>query len=221
MFLVFLAILAGFLTPTQICTNAELKIKLGTFLRATLFSFVSSAAVLFALLYMIGDTFSISNVLIKNYPIWIWSGGILGLLLLLLKVSCYANLGSVQTMVFMILGQVLTGLCIDHYCLFRSPHYPFTSTRIIGATLVILGAILTSLKKLTIYQQETHPHIYRINSIWILFAILSGITSASQTAVNGYLGTVLHTSLKASIWSFNSGSIFLFLFVSTEEKDIC
>ena len=209
MYQIILALAAGVLTPTQISVNAELNKKTGSSLFTTFFSFLTSSVTLLLALIVTGIGFSTSKGLLSHYPLWIWTGGFMGLYQLFIKIFSYQTLGSVQTMILLVCGQVLSGLFIDHFGLFHSTQISFTLCRVVGALLVITGVIISSIERTADSFSSRHSSSAKLLLRFLAFSM--GIASASQTTINGYLGRALGSSIRASAWSFSSGTVFLIL----------
>lgn len=145
-----------------------------------------------------------------NEPAWIWIGGICGLVFLTGNILLFSKLGGVQTVVLPVLGQILMGLIIDNFGLFYSQKTPLSVFRIAGAVMVILGVVLVSMAK---ENKTASEKLQKSESttlwIWRAFGIFAGMLSATQIAVNGYLGKVVGSPIKASAISFTVGIIFL------------
>ena len=66
-----------------------------------------------------GGTFGISQAF--GEPLWIWFGGLLGVVALTGNILLFPHLGAVQTVVLPIAGQIMMGVVIDHFGFFDSP----------------------------------------------------------------------------------------------------
>lgn len=207
---IILGFLAGVGLPIQTSVNTRLRKKVGSPYNASLVSFVVALLFLSALLLITGQGLHIPLAQLLNEPAWIWIGGICGLVFLTGNILLFSKLGGVQTVVLPVLGQILMGLIIDNFGLFYSQKTPLSVFRIAGAVMVILGVVLISMAK---ENKTASEKLQKSESttlwIWRAFGIFAGMLSATQIAVNGYLGKVVGSPIKASAISFTVGIIFL------------
>ena len=207
---IILGFLAGVGLPIQTSVNTRLRKKVGSPYNASLVSFVVALLFLSALLLITGQGLHIPLAQLLNEPAWIWIGGICGLFFLTGNILLFSKLGGVQTVVLPVLGQILMGLIIDNFGLFYSQKTPLSVFRIAGAVMVILGVVLVSMAK---ENKTASEKLQKSESttlwIWRAFGIFAGMLSATQIAVNGYLGKVVGSPIKASAISFTVGIIFL------------
>ena len=207
---IILGFLAGVGLPIQTSVNTRLRKKVGSPYNASLVSFVVALLFLSALLLITGQGLHIPLAQLLNEPAWIWIGGICGLVFLTGNILLFSKLGGVQTVVLPVLGQILMGLIIDNFGLFYSQKTPLSVFRIAGAVMVILGVVLVSMAK---ENKTASDKLQKSESttlwIWRAFGIFAGMLSATQIAVNGYLGKVVGSPIKASAISFTVGIIFL------------
>ena len=207
---IILGFLAGVGLPIQTSVNTRLRKNVGSPYNASLVSFVVALLFLSALLLITGQGLHIPLAQLLNEPAWIWIGGICGLVFLTGNILLFSKLGGVQTVVLPVLGQILMGLIIDNFGLFYSQKTPLSVFRIAGAVMVILGVVLVSMAK---ENKTASEKLQKSESttlwIWRAFGIFAGMLSATQIAVNGYLGKVVGSPIKASAISFTVGIIFL------------
>ena len=207
---IILGFLAGVGLPIQTSVNTRLRKKVGSPYNASLVSFVVALLFLSALLLITGQGLHIPLAQLLNEPAWIWIGGICGLVFLTGNILLFSKLGGVQTVVLPVLGQILMGLIIDNFGLFYSQKTPLSVFRIAGAVMVILGVVLVPMAK---ENKTASEKLQKSESttlwIWRAFGIFAGMLSATQIAVNGYLGKVVGSPIKASAISFTVGIIFL------------
>lgn len=71
------------------------------------------------------------------------AGWAVGVVYLTGNILLFPKLGSVQTVIMPVLGQILAGLLIDNFGWFDSPQSTLTMTRFLGAILVLAGVIIT------------------------------------------------------------------------------
>ena len=118
-----------------------------------------------------------------------------------------AKIGSVQTVILPVLGQILMGLVIDSFGLFYVEQSSLTVLHATGAVFVAAGVLVVSRAKDK--QQNKSGSERQCFLLWRIFGVIDGMLSTIQIAVNGYLGKVVDSPMKASAISFATGIIFL------------
>lgn len=77
----------------------------------------------------------------KNIPIYLFSGGLIGVLVVFLNNLCFNSLGASLTLSLGIFGQLVLACFVDHYGLFGLDVYKFKKKKIIGFFIVLLGLV--------------------------------------------------------------------------------
>lgn len=216
MLMILIGVLIGIGLPMQTSINSRLKVSVGSPFLASLTSFTLGTIFLALITIVLDHSLTFSKTLFTSQPVWIWIGGFLGVIYLTSNILLFPKLGSVQTVIFPIMGQIIMGLVIDSFGLFDSIHKPLSLTRFFGALLVVGGVICTVAMDNIIHklhhQSLSEPKKSGL-MIWRIAGIIAGMLGASQTAINGHLGVVLHSSVKAAFISFFVGTIALIVIV--------
>lgn len=202
----------------QTAVNSQLrKFVISPYL-ASMISFVIGALFLTIISLLIGSPLGISWELIENEPAWIWLGGVLGVIFLTVNILLFPKLGSVQTAIMPILGQIIMGMLIDNFGWFHSMRQAFDSYRLIGICLVLLGVFfaiaIQEVRHRHERSNENNLHLW----IWRIIGIVSGMLMSTQVAVNGQLGVVLDSSIQAAFVSFLVGALTLIIVVGVKER---
>ena len=77
----------------------------------------------------------------KNIPIYLFSGGLIGVLMVFLNNLCFNTLGASLTLSLGIFGQLILACFIDHYGLFGLNIYKFKKKKIIGFFIIFSGLV--------------------------------------------------------------------------------
>ena len=230
---IILGLIAGAGLPVQTAVNSRLRTKLGgSAFYAARYSFTSSTVLILILLAVTGIGFSMPWGDLSGEPFWIWAGGVCGIFYLTCTTILMPILGSVQTVIFPIVGQVIMSLAIDHFGLFGSQVNSLTATRLAGAVLVLAGAVIISLTKgpaasgisvekpvatgraaVSGTKPDSGPGRAGTAGLWLwrLLGVIVGFAQATQTAVNSRLGMILGVPLKATCVSFVVGTICIWI----------
>jgi transporter family-2 protein len=212
-----LGVLVGLVLPLQTTVNARLRRSVGgsPFLAAFISFFLGTATLAVATLLVAGRLPDLSPA--GSAPAWLWIGGLLGVLFLGGNIVLFPHLGSVQTVVLPIAGQVLMGLIIDEFGLFQAPRVGLTPARIGGAVLLLLGMLgaIGIAGRWARGAASDHNERHEGARVWLwrAFGIFVGMCSAAQTAINGRLGVVLGSAVLAALVSFTVGTVALLVIV--------
>lgn len=228
MWAVFLGILMGFGVSVQTVINTRLRMYIGAPVWASTISFTVGTILLLLFLLLSGEAVFPSKEMFFSASWWFWMGGVLGAFWISANIVVFQQLGAVQTAIFPILGQVLTGSIIDYYGLFNMVQKPVMFTQWMGILLVLIGIIIavawTSIQQ-GLFKREkgfTDKTDLRATTVWFwrLFAVLGGAMIACQSAINAQLGHLLGSSVQAAFISFFVGMLVLFLLVVIKERQI-
>ncbi|KYC62858.1 hypothetical protein B4099_1892 [Heyndrickxia coagulans] len=220
MFAVFAGIAIGFGLAVQTAINSQLrKFVVSPFL-ASMISFLVGTVFLAAATAVSRTPLGVPAGLFLNQPVWIWFGGICGVIGLTSNILLFPKLGSVQTTVMPILGMILMGMLIDQFGWFHSIRQSFGINRAIGVFLVLAGVVFAVVVPEAIAKRHSAIEEQKGENIWIwrLLGIAAGMIMAVQAAINGKLGTVLHSPVHASFISFFVGSVVLVLIVGIKDR---
>ena len=213
MFPILLGLLAGIGLPVQTSANTRLGRRLGTPWSASLVSFLVSLAFLLALLAVTGQLASPLTAL-RGQPLWLFTGGICGVIFLTGNIMLFPRLGRIQTVILPVTGQILMGILIDHFGWLRAEQSRLSLTRLLGAILVVAGVIMVSTARAggEHKAKDKEKASYSLGlMLWRVFGVCAGMLSAVQTAANGALSRTIASPLWASVISFVVGCILLLI----------
>ncbi|MER0092676.1 DMT family transporter [Corynebacterium sp. KPL2838] len=198
---ILLGILAGLVLPIQTLVNTRLRASTGTPFSSSMISFaVGTVTLLIVATVVTGGDYGIAQAF--DEPLWIWFGGLLGVVALTGNILLFPHLGAVQTVVLPIAGQVIMGLIVDHFGLFESPQSSLTAVRAIGAIIVLIGVIaVVATPSAATSSEDSATALW----LWRLAGFIFGCFTASQSAINGHLGQVTGSPVSAALVSFAVG----------------
>lgn len=137
---VLLAIAVGGMLPLQALINARLGQVTSGALFASFSSFLIGTLVLGAA--MLATRTALPNAQsAATQPAWLWVGGAIGAFYVLSATVLVPRLGAAGLICLVVLGQMVGSLLLDHYGVLNAAR-SVDGTRILGATLVVAGAIL-------------------------------------------------------------------------------
>ncbi len=137
--LMALGVLGGALSATQTTVNGRLGTGLGSAVAASLVSFVVGLACLVLINLAVRPRIDVARVRATNPPWWLWTGGLLGALFVVCTAADAPVLGTSLTVSVVLLGQIVSGLAVDHYGALGAVPRPVSTHKIVGALVVLAG----------------------------------------------------------------------------------
>lgn len=216
MLAVIIGLAIGFGLPVQTGINTRLRNVFGSPFLSSLISFAIGTVFLAGVTALATGQLWPGGTFIAHQPGWLWLGGVFGVIYLTSNILLFPKIGSVQTVIFPVLGQILMGLLIDNGGWFGAPTQALTVSRVLGALLVLLGVLATVALPGYLARHRRQTQLTQTGSslwLWRLWGVVAGMLSASQTAINGKLGLVLHSAYQAAFISFFVGTVLLVIIV--------
>ncbi|MFL0796921.1 MAG: DMT family transporter [Cellvibrionaceae bacterium] len=136
-----LALIVGALIPVQAATNAALSHSLGNILYPSLVVFAVG-------LCMVATAILVMNVKIPpltafaSAPVYGYLGGFVVGSYVLSITYLAPRIGVGNAICFIVTGQILAAVIIDHFGLFKSTQVPISKERLLGMALMIIGLFL-------------------------------------------------------------------------------
>jgi bacterial/archaeal transporter family-2 protein len=141
-FYIVLVLIAGACAPTQAGINSQLlTLWAKDPIIAALISFAVGTLALLAFVLVVRIPVPAAKTA-AQLPWWVWTGGFMGAFLVAVTVAAAPELGAATMIGFMITGQIVTSVALDHWGLVGYAVHPISIQRILGAVLLISGVIL-------------------------------------------------------------------------------
>ncbi|MFW0758092.1 DMT family transporter [Pseudomonas sp. H11T01] len=136
-----LALIAGALIPLQASSNGALGRELGHPLWAALTSLIVSSAVLIATIMVL--RIPQPNIVgALQGPWWLWIGGFSGAIYVAMATFLPPKLGVSNYILFVMVGQVIAAMLIDHFGLLGLTAKPINLVRVVGVLIIFFGLIV-------------------------------------------------------------------------------
>jgi len=135
------ALIAGAVVPFQAGSNAALGRALGHPMWATMASLVISLLVALPVLLALrapAPTLAPATQL----PLWAWLGGAAGVVYITAALLLTPRMGATNFIVFVIAGQMLASMLIDHFGWVGLPVKEINAGRITGVALIFVGVLV-------------------------------------------------------------------------------
>ncbi len=141
-----IAFVAGATSSVQVVVNAQLRSYLVHPMQATFVSFVVGTLISSVYCAIIRSPLpSLADV--SRAPWWAWIGGILGTLFIWTSIVASPRIGVAALFCAVVAGQMIMSLLIDHYGLMNANTFPLSPQRILGALIVVAGAVVMATGK--------------------------------------------------------------------------
>ena len=136
-----LSIAAGVAVAFQTGVNSQLRMDTNNPVLAALISFAIGTA---ALCVMYFAFFKQSQIFPDAYQFswWKFTGGLLGVLYVTAVVIAAPRIGAGNSLAFIVAGQFIAAIIIDHYGWMDLPINPITTYRLLGIALLLAGVYL-------------------------------------------------------------------------------
>lgn len=136
-----LVALGGAALTLQVVWNARLRTATGSPVLTTLISLCVS---LLSLLLIWGSGIGNRGTLpaFHSVPKWAWFGGVFAVYYLLVTLVAVPRLGAAVVFSLVVAGQIAAALLLDTTGAFGATHVPLTTSRVLGAVLLVLGVLL-------------------------------------------------------------------------------
>jgi len=137
------ALIAGALMPVQAGVNAKLRVFLGDAVTASLVSFAVGTLALLAYMLVARMPWPTAAAAAAA-PWWSWLGGALGAFFVAVTVLLAYKLGATGLMAWIIAGQLIGSVLLDHTGALGFAVREITWQRLAGVALLFAGAVLVN-----------------------------------------------------------------------------
>lgn len=138
---VLFAVTAGMSFVAQQAVNANLRTSIDSAAWAGFVSYLGGTICMAALAAILHEPFPTGAVLARSNW-WAWSGGLLGAIYIAISILLLPRLGAATTVALIVLGQMLASVIFDHYGWMGLPKHAADWQRIVGAVLLVVGAVM-------------------------------------------------------------------------------
>ena len=138
-FYLVIALTAGAGLSVQAAVNSRLAAGVGGQpLIAAMISFAVGTVCLLVLA-LLQSNWQTVGAGIGQQPWWRWVGGLMGAFMVCATIVLAPKLGVANMLLFIIIGELLSGMVIDHFGLLGMPVKPVDVSKLIGIGLMVLG----------------------------------------------------------------------------------
>jgi transporter family-2 protein len=137
-----LAMFAGANLTFQALVNAQLRGYLGSPLRAGLVSYIGGTLFCVAFLLIRRESLNVFDGRAPTGNAIIWTGGLYGLIYLVITVWLLPRIPATQVFAFIVAGQLLSALIFDQIGLFGAIGRSIDASKLLGVALLVVAVIL-------------------------------------------------------------------------------
>jgi transporter family-2 protein len=135
-----LAVLVGAGLTVQVGMNSTVRMAVGSPLIATIVNF--AVGLLALAMVAVASGARVVPGAASAVPAWAWFGGLLGAAYVASTTVLGPRLGATALLALTLAGQMVAALAVDKYGVVGFPQSAVTPARLLGAVLVIAGALL-------------------------------------------------------------------------------
>jgi transporter family-2 protein len=138
-----LSLLVGALLSIYLPMNSMVSKQLGSAITANITFFLMALLTSIVLFALWGDQSTLARL--KSVPSYLYLTGFVSAFIVLATTYLIPHMGVRRFFILTISGQVLTAMIVSHYGLLATPTDPLSAKTLIGAALVVLGAVFSTL----------------------------------------------------------------------------
>ena len=192
-----IGIISGVAATVQASFNGEIRRRFRSPYITAAVNFIVALTLIAIVLLITEHSLALPVSEIVKYPPWIWMGGVCGATIVMAGIFCLPVLGSARNMMLLCFGQIMAGLLIDHFGIFDAPVTKLSLLRAAGALLEIVGIAFISIEK----GEKSKNGMSSKVMLFVVFDIFTGFVAAAQVAINGTLGVVADSPVRATLVS--------------------
>ena len=139
---VVLAFAMGLIMSVYLPMNSSVARYLGSTITANV-TFFLVALLTSVFIFLITGQFNTINHL-KDVPLFLYSTGFISAFVVLGTTFLIPHIGARKFFILLLTGQILMAIVISHFGLLESPKDPINMRKVIGAVLVLAGAVFST-----------------------------------------------------------------------------
>lgn len=136
----FLSLLTGAFVAFMVYLNGTLSAHTGTYSSSVLIHFIGLLGIIAVMIFTKSKLIGL-----KKIPLYLYTGGFVGILTVLFNNAGYTHLGASLTIALGLLGQSVTSIIVDHYGLFGVPVVRFNQKKTFGLLIIAAGVFFMTL----------------------------------------------------------------------------
>ena len=139
---ILLALLMGVVMSIYLPMNSAVSKHLGSPITANITFFLMALITSLIIFIVFGKVNTISNL--RDVPVYLYLTGFISAFIVLGTTFLIPHIGARKFFILMIAGQIVMAIVVSHFGLLESPKDPISIKKMIGASLVIIGAMVST-----------------------------------------------------------------------------
>ena len=135
------AFLMGIVMSIYLPMNSSVSRYLGSPIAASVVFFIVALITTIVIFLYSGEYESIPKL--RGVPAYLYLAGFISAFMIIGTTFLIPKIGARKFFILLVSGQILMSILVSHFGILESPKDPITLKKILGATLVIAGAILS------------------------------------------------------------------------------
>ena len=137
-----LTFLMGVIMTIYLPMNSSVSRYLGSSITANVTFFAAALLTSIVIFLFFGQFDTICKI--KDVPLYLYLTGFISAFIVLATTFLLPNIGARKFFILLIAGQIVMAVAVSHFGILESPKDPITMKKAIGATFVIIGAIIST-----------------------------------------------------------------------------
>ena len=138
---ILLALFIGIISAIYMPMNSSVSKYLGSPLTANITFYFVALVTSVIVFVVVGDFGTLSNI--KTVPIYLFLTGVISAFVVLSITFLIPVIGVRKLLIISLAGQLVMAMIVSHLGILESPKDPITIKKIIGATLLFVGAVVS------------------------------------------------------------------------------
>jgi transporter family-2 protein len=138
---VLLAVLMGAIISVYLPMNSSVSRYFGSPITANVTFFLAALLTAMLTFALFGDFRTVLKL--KSIPPYLFLTGVISAFMVLGTTFLIPRLGARRLFILLIAGQVVMAMIISHFGVLESPQDPVTPQKLVGAALLVLGAVVS------------------------------------------------------------------------------
>lgn len=140
---ILLAVLMGIMLAVYLPMNSVVARYLNSPIAASVPFFLIALITSILLLFLSGDSTTLLNI--KNVPPYFFLAGFISAFMIIGTTFLIPGLGARQFFIVVLAGQIIMAMVLSHFGFLESPKDPITIKKLLGALLLFIGAVISTL----------------------------------------------------------------------------
>ena len=140
---ILLAVLMGIMLAVYLPMNSVVARHMNSPIAASIPFFLMALVTSIVLLFLSGGFATILNI--KNVPPYFFLSGFISAFMIIGATFLIPRLGARQFFIVVLAGQLIMAMVLSHFGFLESPKDPITMKKLLGASLLFVGAVISTL----------------------------------------------------------------------------